>query len=190
MIERAGGAARRICTPQEVNASGKLILPGVGSFDRGVEHLQSRGLWEPLQEKVSEGTPLLGICLGMQLLCKGSEEGRLPGFGFVDAEVCRFPDEDAARVKVPHMGWNRLQVTRPNPILPADDQEQRFYFVHSYRVVANDAELPIAMASHGRPFVAALQSRNVLGVQFHPEKSHRFGLELFRRLVEWKSAGA
>lgn len=186
MIEHAGGAACRVSLPEDILTSSKLILPGVGSFDQGVEKLQTGGFLESLRLAVVErGTPLLGICLGMQLLCRTSEEGRLPGLGFVDADVCKFPASDVASIKIPHMGWNRLVVTRPNPVLPVHDTDQRFYFVHSYRVVARDPHLPIAIATHGSPFMAALQSRNVIGVQFHPEKSHRFGLELFRKFLAW-----
>lgn len=182
MIERAGGTAARVSTPAEIASAAKLILPGVGAFDHGMGRLRDRGLIPALEQAVlRRRVPVLGICLGMQLLCNCSEEGSEPGLGWIDAEVRRFPAQPGLRV--PHMGWNTLKVVRPNTVVPPDGGEQRFYFVHSFRVVCNDPVDPIATASHGGEFVAAFERDNILGVQFHPEKSHRFGMELLRHFI-------
>lgn len=186
MIERAGGAAGRIGTPEEVRAAGKLIIPGVGAFDHGMAHLESRGLLEALHDSARAGTPVLGICLGMQLMCKSSQEGKRAGLGWMDAEVCKFESPDGARLPVPHMGWNTVDIVRDNPLLAAQPGvESRFYFVHSYRVRCHNSADPIAVTDYGGDFVAAFQRDNLFGVQFHPEKSHRFGMGVMRRFVEY-----
>jgi glutamine amidotransferase len=185
MIEKVGGSAKRISTPEEILHSKKLILPGVGHFDRGMLQILERGLLEPLRERVvKQGTPIMGICLGMQLLCAGSEEGALPGLGFVDADVRKFQALPDQHLKIPHMGWNAIRVTGSNPLIDTSSEEQRFYFVHSYRVVPNAPNLVIVTASHGVEFCAAFQAGNIFGVQFHPEKSHRFGMALMKRFVD------
>lgn len=184
MVERAGGAARRISSPKEILSSDKLILPGVGHFDQGMSQINDRGFLEPLRERVvGLGVPLLGICLGMQLLCSGSDEGTLPGLGFVDADVRRLEVLPDNSLKVPHMGWNSICVTRDNPLFEMTDEERRFYFVHTYCVVPREDDLTIATSTHGFQFCAAFQSANIFGVQFHPEKSHRFGMDLMKRFV-------
>ena len=185
MVERAGGTARRVSSPEEILCSDKLILPGVGHFDRGMSQIHERGFLEPLRERVVvQGVPLMGVCLGMQLLCAGSDEGLSPGLGFVNAEVHRFQPLPGHSLKIPHMGWNTIRVTRNNPLFETEDEEQRFYFVHAYRVVPLTAGLTIATATHGVEFCAAFQSANIFGVQFHPEKSHRFGMALMKRFLD------
>lgn len=185
MIEKAGGTARRISTPNEILQSNKIILPGVGHFGRGMSQIIQRNLHDALRERVvRHGTPILGICLGMQLLCSSSEEETIPGLGFVDAEVIRFKVLPGQNLKIPHMGWNVIRVTRSNPLIEAASEELRFYFVHSYHVVSRAPDLTIAAASHGTEFCAAFQSNNIFGVQFHPEKSHRFGMAVMKRFVE------
>jgi imidazole glycerol-phosphate synthase subunit HisH len=157
-----------------------IVLPGVGAFDRGMSQLAARGLRGALDEAVAGRlVPLLGICLGMQLLARGSEEGVEPGLGFVAADVVRFDAADVPHRRIPHMGWNRVAVTRPG-LLP-DDPDQRYYFVHSYAMACDDPADVVGTTTYGRPFVSAVQAGNVAGVQFHPEKSHRFGLEVLRR---------
>ena len=185
MIERAGGMAHRISTPSEVRAATKLILPGVGAFDHGMSQLQERDLVEPLRDAVLDRkVPILGICLGMQLMCASSDEGVRRGLGWVDAEVVRFPPAEQTGLRVPHMGWNTLNVLRINALIHEAGVEQRFYFVHSFLVRCFDPALPTAVARYGIDFAAAFQQGNIHGVQFHPEKSHRFGLELMRHFVE------
>lgn len=189
MLERAGGNAMRIASPDEVLAAKKLVIPGVGAFDHGMSQLAARELLPALNTVALETRiPILGICLGMQLMCSTSEEGELPGLGWIDAEVRRFPVSETHELRVPHMGWNTLRVIRKNPLLSSDGEEKRFYFVHSYKVSCNDPADPIALTNYGEDFVSAFQRENLFGVQFHPEKSHRFGMELMRRFVEFEIA--
>lgn len=186
MLEKAGGKAQRISTPAEVLEAQALVLPGVGAFDYGMRQLGDRELIPALHAVAGGGqVPILGICLGMQLMCRASEEGILPGLGWFDADVQRFPDPRDTGLTVPHMGWNTLNVVRDNPLLPTDGEEQRFYFVHSYRIHCNEPADVVARCDYGGVFVAAFQRGNLFGAQFHPEKSHRFGLEMMRRFVEF-----
>lgn len=189
MVERAGGTARRVSTPSELGGADRLILPGVGAFDHGIAQLEQRGLVGPLRGAVMDRrVPTLGICLGMQLMCASSEEGDRRGLGWVDAEVVRFRPKEVTGLNVPHMGWNTLDIVRANPLLADGPGKQRFYFVHSYYVRTTDDALPVATASYGSDFVAAFHQDNIHGVQFHPEKSHRFGLQLMRRFLEVQGA--
>ena len=185
MIELAGGKAKRATTVEHLDNADKLVIPGVGAFDNGMGRLHEARLVAKLDRlAIEQRVPILGICLGMQLMCRTSEEGLLPGLGWFDAVVRRFPDARGTGLPVPHMGWNTLNVSRPCAVLPALDEEQRFYFVHSYCVHCNDATDMVAQCVYGREFVAVIQKNNLFGVQFHPEKSHRFGLALIKRFVE------
>lgn len=187
MIERAGGQAQLIHSPEQLAIAEKLIVPGVGSFDHCITQLNGRGLKEALGNLALERKiPLLGICMGMQMMCNGSEEGELPGLGWFNADVRRFTREETGGRQVPHMGWNTVSIVRENPLLIPDEVrgEERFYFVHSYRVTCHDAGDVIGTSSYGQDFVCAFQRDNIFGVQFHPEKSHRFGLGLIQRFVE------
>lgn len=189
MIERAGGTAQRISSPGEVLIAEKLVLPGVGAFDYGMEKLAARELLPALNVVAREARiPILGICLGMHLMCRSSEEGGLQGLAWIDAEVRRFTVSKESGLRVPHMGWNTLHVLRETPLLTPDGEEKRFYFVHSYKVSCNDPADPIAMTNYGENFVSAFQRQNIFGMQFHPEKSHRFGMEVMRRFVEFEVA--
>jgi imidazole glycerol-phosphate synthase subunit HisH len=189
MIERAGGVAQRISSPHEVLVAKKLLIPGVGAFDYGMTKLASLALLPALNAVAREARiPILGICLGMQLMCRSSEEGNLPGLGWIDAEVQQFSAAETRGLRVPHMGWNTLHVVRENPLVFSGEGEKRFYFVHSYKVRCNDPADPIALTEYGEDFVSAFQRKNILGVQFHPEKSHRFGMALMRRFVEFEVA--
>jgi glutamine amidotransferase len=185
MIEKVGGKSRIVSSGVDLESSEKLILPGVGHFAEGARALRAAGLWQPLIAKVRDtSTPILGICLGMQLLCMHSEEGDIDGLGLIDARVEKFTFPDQPSLKVPHMGWNTLRTTRENPLLPMNEQECRFYFVHSYKVIPYNPDISISQCNYGGEFCAAFQERNVFGVQFHPEKSHRFGMALIKRFVE------
>jgi glutamine amidotransferase len=185
MVEKVGGSAKPITTSEEIRRSDKLILPGVGHFDHGMAQLVERDLLEPLHERVvQQGTPIMGICLGMQLLCISSEEGTSPGLGYINAEVRKFQALAERNLKIPHMGWNTVRVVRENPLINEASEEQRFYFVHSYYVKPKSSDLAIMMTTHGLEFCAAFQSHNIFGVQFHPEKSHRFGMALMKRFVD------
>ena len=163
----------------------KLILPGVGHFDHGIHAIRNMGInAEFLDDMLSCNGMILGICLGMQLLCRGSEEGSEPGLGLIDADVKKFRFSADDKMKVPHMGWNVVRTGTSNPLIPHTEEGQRFYFVHSYKVVPDDPSVVIGTANYGGEFCAAFQQGNVFGVQFHPEKSHRFGMALMKRFVE------
>jgi glutamine amidotransferase len=173
----------------DVNVIGKatkLILPGVGAFDEGMKNIGALGLREALDRRVlRDQVPTLGICLGMQLMARGSEEGELPGLGWIAADVKRFRFAPAyAKLKVPHMGWNTVRLEKDSRLLAGFSEPPRFYFVHSYCVACDDAGDVLATASYGGDFTAAVQKENIAGVQFHPEKSHKFGMRLFRNFVE------
>jgi glutamine amidotransferase len=173
--------------PSEIAKASKLIFPGIGSFDHAMGNIERFGMREILIDlTLNKSIPILGICLGMQLLTKGSEEGSRPGLGIIEAETLKFPPQDPLgnRLKVPHMGWNTVQIKKSNPLIANNTEEQRFYFVHSYYVkCVKDAEV-LMTTTHGISFHSAFQVKNIIGVQFHPEKSHRFGISLFRQFVE------
>ena len=186
MLKKIGAHAVVSSDPAVVEKADKLILPGVGAFDAGMKNLETRGLIPLLNYRVLEQkTPILGVCLGMQLLCKRSEEGQLPGLGWLDAEVIRFKfDGNIANLKIPHMGWNTLTVRQPYPLFADLEAENRFYFVHSYHVVCADMGNVLAQTNYGFDFASAVVKDNIMGVQFHPEKSHKFGMRLYKNFAE------
>jgi len=188
MYWRLGIRAELIDAPRELEPGDRLILPGVGAFDVGARALAEHRFVDFIHDAVRQGHPLLGICLGMQLLCRGSEEGSLPGLGIIPADVVRM-EAGNDRVRIPHMGWNIATPVRDNPLVP-DDGEQRFYFTHSYRVRCDDDEDVWATTDYGTVFPSAIGRGNVMGVQFHPEKSHRFGKALLERFVALEMANA
>ncbi len=168
-----------------IRSASKLILPGVGAFDAGMRNLHQLGLVPLLEERALQaGVPLLGICLGMQLMARRSEEGSQPGLGWIDAEVILFDTAAHPGLKVPHMGWNSVRAMKPSPLLATLDERPRFYFVHSYRVRCNQRANVLLQAEYGGAFDAAFECASLRGVQFHPEKSHRFGMALMKRFVE------
>lgn len=183
MFEAVDVAAELVSDPGAAAGCRRLVLPGVGRFDAGMAAL-NRG-WRNVLDMVAleRKAPVLGICLGMQLLCRGSEEGEADGLKWIEADVKRLDTGGDARLKIPHMGWAEVSAVRPNPLIPTDKGEQRFYHVHSYRAVCDDPADVIATASYGTEFTTAVQRGNIFGVQFHPEKSHRFGMALIRRFV-------
>jgi len=161
----------------------RIILPGVGAFGAGIQQLREKGFVEPLGATVRAGTPCLGICLGMQFLFERSDEmGEHAGLGLLPGHVTRFAP--AARRKVPHMGWNRLLPRRPSPLLAGIDADSQVYFVHSYRCVPQCPEDVIAGTAYGEVFVSAVQRGMLFGVQFHPEKSQRVGLQMLHNFLE------
>jgi imidazole glycerol-phosphate synthase subunit HisH len=183
MVRKVGGVATISNDPRAMADATKLILPGVGAFDHGVERMRELGLFEPFREKASTGIPVLGICVGAQLLGKGSEEGKLPGLGLVDVSMRKFVAPPGTDLRVPHVGWNTVTVSKPNALIPPGGDEQRFYFTHSFHPVCADPSDVVAMAEYGYGFAAAFGHDNVYGVQFHPEKSHRFGMALIRNFL-------
>jgi cyclase len=175
--------------PEVIARARRIILPGVGAFDHGMRALETRGLLPILNQKaLRERVPILGICLGMQLFTRRSDEGVLPGLGWIDAETRRFQFEAAESRRVPHMGWNTLHVRQPHAVLSEAADPWRFYFVHSYHVCCASPQDVLATADYGFPFVAAVAHDNLIGAQFHPEKSHCYGMKLLKQFVEWQYA--
>ena len=183
MFQKVGAKATISSRVEDILAAEKLILPGVGAFDHGMNALADRGLIPPLNNKVLEQkTPCLGICLGMQLLTLSSEEGVAAGLGWVPARTVRFQFNNGENLKIPHMGWNSVRPA-PKSRLFFGLESPRFYFVHSYFVQCENAEDIAAEASYGQVFIAAVEHENIFGVQFHPEKSHKHGMALMRNFV-------
>lgn len=182
MYDRLGHKVVVGAAPDTLAGADRLILPGVGSFDRAARALATSSIRDYLNERVlNDGVLLLGICLGMQLLGRSSEEGDLPGLGFLPAEARRVRVPEESNLRIPHMGWNTLELRRTSLLF--DGSAARYFFVHSYAMVCDDRSHVLATTNHGTEIVAAVQHRNILGVQFHPEKSHRFGMELLNRFA-------
>ena len=188
MLRSLGCRSRVTGQPAEIESAERLILPGVGHFDHGMKALHSRGLIEVLNRRVIEHrVPILGICLGAQLLTHSSEEGQETGLGWIDGHVASFArDKLGPSLRVPHMGWADTWALRDSPLSSAIPSDARFYYVHSYHLVCNRQENAILAAHHGYDFTAAIQRDNVLGVQFHPEKSHRYGMHLLKSFAAWQ----
>ena len=177
MLRRIGVRSTITGDPDQIALAEKVLLPGVGRFDAAMRQIDERGIREVLDRKaIQERVPTLGICLGMQLITRGSEEGDVTGLGWVDAAACRFPPD--GRLKVPHMGWNVVRPTRPSALTAGLPEESRFYFVHSYFVQTDRPADTVLTAEYGVTFAAAVEADNIFGAQFHPEKSHRFGMQL------------
>jgi len=175
MYRRLGVEAVRIASAAEVEAAERLVLPGIGAFDHCMRRLREAGLEQPLRAAVARGVPLLGICVGMQMLLEGSDEGVEPGLGLIRGRAVRFP---AGALKVPHMGWNSVRWLADDLLNQSLRDEARFYFVHSYHAVCEDPAAVLGTTVYGGAFASVIRSGRVYGVQFHPEKSHRFGLAL------------
>nr|WP_320017314.1 imidazole glycerol phosphate synthase subunit HisH [uncultured Desulfobacter sp.] len=187
MIRRVGGDAIISADDQDISTAAALILPGVGAFDNGMEKLRASGLLPVIEKRIfDDKIPILGICLGMQLLFESSEEGAFEGLGWIPGQVKRFnfSDTSQAGLKIPHMGWNEIQPANNHLLFAGLESEARFYFVHSYHIVCDVDKYSIAKAVYGYAFTCAVQNDNIYGVQFHPEKSHRFGMGLFKNFLE------
>jgi glutamine amidotransferase len=186
ILKRIGEQSVVTSDKEKIANATKLILPGVGAFDTGMRNLRDLDLIEVLNKKVVvEKIPVLGICLGMQLLSKGSEEGQLPGLGWIDADTIKFRFEDNIEYKSPHMGWNFLKLNKPGKLLENMFLNPRFYFVHSYYFKANYPEDILTTTTYETEFTSAVEKGNILGVQFHPEKSHKFGMKLLKNFVDF-----
>ncbi len=183
MFKRIGVEARITSNSNEIAEANKILLPGVGAFDNAMTRINESGLKEVLNTKAKiDKVPILGICLGMQLLTRGSEEGVLTGLGWIDADTIKFPVIEG--LKVPHMGWNVVIPSTPSKLTQSLPEESRFYFVHSYYVKVDKQENSILKANYGIEFDAAIQNDNIYGAQFHPEKSHKFGMQLLKNFSE------
>ena len=180
MFKRIGANVKVESNPAELAHARKLVLPGVGSFDAAMGRInESFGLRDLLEHKANvEKIPILGVCLGMQLLTNSSEEGELPGLGWMAAKTLRFPKKDG--FKVPHMGWNVASPVRKSPLTLEVGKEARYYFVHSFCVHVEIPEQSIMKTNYAGVFDSAIARDNIYGVQFHPEKSHRFGMQFLK----------
>jgi imidazole glycerol-phosphate synthase subunit HisH len=185
ILKKVGADAIISSSKEDINAATKLILPGVGHFDHCMKAFNASGLRDLVEKRVlEEKLPVLGICAGCQMLMQESEEGSTPGLGWLTGNAVRF---DASKIpdgaKIPHMGWANVSPVKNAPLY-ADITDPRFYFVHSFHIVTGDPGIITATARYGYEFVASVGRDNIQGVQFHPEKSHRFGMQLYKNFSQ------
>jgi glutamine amidotransferase len=185
MLKRIGVESKITSDINEISEAEKLILPGVGAFDNGVSKLNEYGLVDVLNRKALEDKiPVLGICLGMQLMTEKSEEGKLNGLGWIKGKTVRFKFEgENSKLKIPHMGWNTINIKGESPILRNLYPDSRFYFVHSFHVELDSEPDSLCLTNYGYDFVSFFQFANIIGVQFHPEKSHKYGMKLLKNFI-------
>ena len=180
MLKKVGHRSAIVSEASQIQEADKFILPGVGSFDNGISRLKASSFFEPFEKAVlEEKKPVLGICIGFQLLFERSEEGKLSGLGWVTGDIVRF---DASRLdsklKVPHMGWSNVKNEKGSNLLEGLQQDPRFYFVHSYHPDQNAVSNPLLTCQYGYEFTCGIEQAHIMGVQFHPEKSHKYGMKL------------
>lgn len=180
MLKKMGIEAKLMNDPAELVNAQKIILPGVGAFDNAMGKLNGIGFSEAIRKKAKEGTPILGICLGMQILGTSSEEGLIPGLNLIPAKIRKF--QPSGKLRVPHMGWNRVHPVDQE--MYRDLDENKFYFVHSYYFDSEQEEYIAGTTDYGIRFASSVRRNNVLGVQFHPEKSHKYGMRFLRNFNE------
>ena len=185
MCKWVGVECEIISSKSEIEQANKILLPGVGAFDKAMSNISDLGIKEVLDEKALEDKiPILGICLGMQLLTEKSEEGNFEGLGWIPGETVKFKFPDN-KVKVPHMGWNIVNIKSDQKIVKDLGEEPRFYFVHSYYVKVQNEENKLLETNYGGIiFDSAIHKNNIYGAQFHPEKSHKFGMQLLKNFAE------
>tara|TARA_B110000008_G_C16934806_1_gene550150 strand:+ start:1178 stop:1795 length:618 start_codon:yes stop_codon:yes gene_type:complete len=170
--------------PDAVAKADKVIFPGQGAMPDCISQLEKRGLKESVIEAAKQ-KPFLGICLGLQMLFETSEEGDASGFGLLPGTVKRFQLNKNERIKIPHMGWNKVHLSNPHPMWNKIDSDSRFYFVHSFYAEVTNKSLEMATSSHGEKFTCAIAKDNIFAVQFHPEKSSELGLQLLKNFISW-----
>jgi imidazole glycerol-phosphate synthase subunit HisH len=171
--------------PKDLESADKIILPGVGHFKKAMESLEDLHLIDVLNEQVLVNKkPILGICLGMQLMAKKSEEGFADGLGWLDAEVVGFKINDTLKYKIPHTGWNRISLKKESPLMKGIKDDSEFYFVHSYHLISSDKSFILNETEFEYRFISAIEKDNIFGVQYHPEKSHDSGETLFRNFID------
>lgn len=186
MLKKLGSQAMISSSIEDIEKADKLILPGVGAFDTGMGKLNEKGFVEILKYKTHEQkTPILGICLGMQLMTKKSEEGALSGLGWFDAETIKFKfPESEKKLKIPNMGWNYVDVCKSSNLFKDMFEDPKFYFVHSYYIKCNNEKDVLTTSNFYLDYVSAFERDNIFGVQFHPEKSHKYGLKLLKNFSD------
>ncbi|HET6226673.1 MAG TPA: imidazole glycerol phosphate synthase subunit HisH [Bacteroidia bacterium] len=186
-LKRIGIAAEISSDPSVISKADKIILPGVGHFRNGMNKLKEYGLIDLLNRRVlTEKIPVFGICLGVQLFTKHSEEGDCDGLGWIDAETVKFiiPKEQQTKFKVPHIGWNSVSVIKNSLLFKNVDPSELFYFVHSYHLKCNDKNVALGNSNYAYDFVSCIEHGNIFGTQFHPEKSQDAGIQLFENFVK------
>jgi glutamine amidotransferase len=186
VYKRLNIEAKTAQTADDLRKATKVILPGVGHFDHAMRRLNESGMGETLDDlALNKSVPVLGVCVGMQMLAHSSEEGELPGLGWIDGRVRGFASwEGAGGLPLPHMGWNDVRPTAVNPLFDRLESDARFYFLHSFFFECAKPDDALAMSRYGSDFSSAVSSRNIYGVQFHPEKSHHFGTQLLKNFAE------
>ena len=185
MLKKAGVREKISGDKNQVAAADKLLLPGMGNFDNCMQKLSDSGLMDEINKKVfEEKVPILGICVGLQMMMENSEEGEMPGLGWIKGKTIRFKKELVdAGLKIPNMGWREIKVDKSSKLTTDFDSDARFYFAHSYHVLPDDRSDILIEANYGYDFTAAIEHENIIGVQFHPEKSHRFGFNLLKNFA-------
>lgn len=186
MLKRIGEESVIANSVEQIVDADKLILPGVGSFDYGMENLKNSGFIDVLSNKVlTDKVPFLGICLGAQMIGNKSEEGSEKGLGWINMDVVKFNTQKLPKdVKIPHMSWNEISVKKSSKLLEGLSNESRFYFVHSYHMLPKNKQDILTTTSYGYKFVSAVEKNNIYGVQFHPEKSHKFGMKMLENFAK------
>jgi glutamine amidotransferase len=185
MLKKIGRKSEITRDLEKIRQADHIILPGVGAFDSGMEQLEKFGLVELIRQKaIVDKTPILGICLGAQLMLEKSEEGQKAGLGLVKGEVKRFQLSAESKLRIPNMGWNQIEKVKSSNLVNLLPEQPRFYFVHSYHFKMAQSEDQLLMSEYGYSFCSAFQHENISGVQFHPEKSHKFGMALLRNFTE------
>jgi imidazole glycerol-phosphate synthase subunit HisH len=179
MLKKAGFESSIVSDISSIEKADKLILPGIGAFDHCMQQFHASGLRPVVTKKVTEEkTPMLGICVGLQMLMENSEEGIEPGLGWITGKTIRFKKEEMGDLKIPHMGWTNVHLSKPSMLTKDLGEEPRFYFVHSFHVRPDLPEDELLSAHYGYDFTAGVQRDNIYGVQFHPEKSHKYGMKI------------
>jgi len=181
-FEVMGGNVRLLKSGEELESCDKIVLPGVGNFGEGMMNLSLLGFTDAIRKFVASGKPMLGICLGMQMMLSKSEEAPdVEGLGLLEGVVRRFPD---GKEKIPHMGWNDVKRVHPTPLYKASDEEEYFYFVHSYYAEVTNKDEMLGVTEYIKPFASVIGRDNILGFQFHPEKSQTAGLKLIKNFID------
>jgi glutamine amidotransferase len=185
MIKKVGESTQASADPATIEKATKLVLPGVGSFDNAMTRLKELDLIGIVNEKViQEKVPILCICLGAQLVTNKSEEGNLPGLGWIEGKTVKFSFSDENRLKIPHMGWNDVKINKKSQLFDDMYEEPCFYFVHSYHLMCKNKDDVLTTTVYGYEFVSAIEHENIFATQYHPEKSHKYGLKLIKNFVE------
>jgi imidazole glycerol-phosphate synthase subunit HisH len=184
MLKKAGIEAIISGKPEDISVATKLLLPGMGHFDNCMEKFSSSGLQPLIEQKVlNEKVPVLGICVGLQMFMRSSEEGKLPGLGWINGDTIRFKtNKMPSTLKVPNMGWLEINITKTSKLTQGLEQS-RFYFAHSYHVQLDEMKPQLITAHYGYEYTVGIEWNNIVGVQFHPEKSHRFGMQLLKNFA-------